>query len=52
MALIVSGITKCALCDSVLKVDDAIVGVPAVKNMAYICETKGQTHPFPPKQVL
>jgi hypothetical protein len=25
MALIVSGITKCALCDSVLKMDDAIV---------------------------
>jgi hypothetical protein len=27
-------------------------GVPAVKNMAYICGTKGQTQPFPPKQVL
>jgi len=29
-----------------------VVCIPAVKNMAYICGTKGQTHPFPPKQVL
>ena len=26
--------------------------IPAVKNMASVGETKGHTHPFPPKQVL
>jgi len=29
-----------------------LLTAPAVKNMAYVGETKGHTRPFPPKQVL